>query len=265
MNETRPAAVAGLFYPADPAELGRRVDGLLEAAGPAPGQAPSALVAPHAGLPFSGALAARAFASVASVAARIRRVVVLGPSHRVPVAGMALPSANRFATPLGEVALDTEALERIAGYPEVHVFDAAHAREHGIEVELPFLQRLLPDFELVPVVVGDCPPAAVAEVIEALWGGPETLVVVSSDLSHFHPDAEARRMDAATAEAVERLDPAAIGFEQACGRVPLQGLLQVARRRGLRVERLGMATSADAGGPADRVVGYGAWRLGEAA
>ena len=258
MQETRPAAVAGIFYPAEPGELRQTVERLLQEAGEPRHTDPKALVVPHAGYAYSGSLAARAYRGLVDPH-RIRRVVILGPAHRVPVLGMALPSVNRFATPLGEVALDREAMERIRELPEVKTFDAAHAMEHALEVHLPFLQVLLDDFEIVPLVVGDTGTSEVVEVLDRLWGGPETLVVVSSDLSHFHPEQEARALDGATAEAIEACRSADIDTEQACGRVPLRGLLEVARRRGMTVERLGLCNSADAAGPRDHVVGYGAW------
>jgi AmmeMemoRadiSam system protein B len=260
MSALRPPAVAGVFYPADAGELAEAVNGYLDAVadGP-PGPPPKALIAPHAGYVYSGPVAASAYRRVRPLAKRIRRVVLLGPSHRVPLYGLAASSAEGFATPLGTVPLDRPALERIGRLPQVQVRDTAHAQEHSLEVQIPFLQCVLSEFTLVPLVAGDATPEDVAEVLEALWGGVETLVVVSSDLSHYHPYAQARELDAATSRAIEELRADEIGFEAACGRVPVCGLLVAAERRGLRVETLDVRNSGDTAGPRDEVVGYGAY------
>jgi hypothetical protein len=253
--------VAGLFYPENPAELTAAVDACLRgAAPPRPGApAPKALVVPHAGYVYSGPVAASAYARLLPHAGAIRRVVLLGPAHRVFVRGLAAPCADAFATPLGVVPIDRAAVEAVAALAQVEVSDAPHAGEHSLEVQLPFLQRVLRDFTLAPVAVGEASDAEVAEVIERLWGGPETLVLVSSDLSHYHDYSAARRLDAATCAAIEALAPGALGPDSACGRVPLGGLLRVARVRGLRVETLDLRSSGDTAGGRDRVVGYGAW------
>jgi hypothetical protein len=259
-GRSRPAAVAGYFYPAEPAQLEATLAAMLAEAGPA-GAAPKALIAPHAGYIYSGPVAARAYAMLAGARDRIRRVVLLGPAHRVYVRGLALPSVQRFETPLGSIALDIEAMQRLRSLPQVKVSDAPHAAEHSLEVHLPFLQYLLDDFTLVPLVVGDASPEEVAGVLEALWGGAETLVVISTDLSHYHDYETARRLDAATSAAIEKLDLEAIGSEQACGCMPLRGLLQLCRQSGLRLRRLDLRNSGDTAGPRDRVVGYGAWAV----
>jgi AmmeMemoRadiSam system protein B len=235
------------------------VQGYLRDAQARAGAAPKALVAPHAGYVYSGPIAGSAYAALAAARGEIRTVVLLGPAHRVALRGLGAPSAHAFETPLGSVAVDREALARVAGLPQVVTSDAAHALEHSLEVQLPFLQELLGDFSLVPLVVGDATPQEVAEVLELLWGGPETLVVVSSDLSHYHDFETARRMDAAASRAIEALDPDSLGPEQACGRIPVQGLLLVARRRGLRARALDVRNSGDTAGPRDAVVGYGAY------
>ena len=246
MQRVRRPAVAGTFYPADPREL-RELVGcqLADAAEPAPDEAPpKALIAPHAGYVYSGPIAATAYRRLGPVAPRIERVVLLGPSHRVFVEGLAAPSVDAFATPLGEIPID---------------LDAAHAQEHSLEVHLPFLQAVLPAFSLVPLSVGDATAEEVDEVLEALWGGPETLIVVSSDLSHYYPYETARRMDAATSEAIEALRPEGLDEESACGRVPVRGLLVAARRKGLRARTLDLRNSGDTAGPRGEVVGYGAY------
>jgi len=255
---TRPAAVAGTFYPASSAELRRQVDELLDAPPAAvAGSAPKALIAPHAGYVYSGPIAASAYAQVSPHRDRIRRVVLLGPVHRVPVRGLALPGVQRFATPLGEVGLDAQAIASLRGLPQVIESPLAHAAEHSLEVHLPFLQRLLGDFLLVPLAVGDATAEEVAEVLERLWGGDETLIVVSSDLSHYLPYDTARRTDRATVDRLLSLD-VRLDHEQACGATPINGLLLAARRKGLKAELLDLRNSGDTAGDRRRVVGYAA-------
>jgi AmmeMemoRadiSam system protein B len=253
--------VAGLFYPGDRDELEAAVEAYLAAA-TADGRAlPKAVIVPHAGFVYSGPVAATAYALLALLRDRVRRVVLFGPAHRVAFRGLATSSADAFETPLGSVALDREGVERALALPQVKALDAAHRAEHSLEVQLPFLQRVLPDFRLVPLVVGDATPAEVAEVMEALWGGDETLIVVSSDLSHYLPYADARALDRETSRAIEALLPEEIGHDQACGRLPVQGLLLAARRHGLRARTLDLRSSGDTAGPRDAVVGYGAYAL----
>jgi len=265
MDAIRPPAVAGTFYPADGARLRAAVEGCLGAARDAhAGRAPKALIAPHAGYVYSGPVAGRAFAALGAGAARIRRVVVIGPAHYIPVCGLAQSTAAAFRTPLGEVPLDEAALASLRALPQVAPGDAPHAPEHGIEVELPFLQILLGDFALVPLVVGEAAPEEVAEVLERLWGGPETLLVISSDLSHYEAYARARAHDAATALAIEGLDGAALGPADACGWLAVAGLLHQAKRRGLAARRLDLRSSGDTAGSRDAVVGYGAWAFEDA-
>lgn len=254
----RPPAVAGMFYPADPEHLRTTVAALLADA-PTPAAAPpKALIAPHAGYVYSGAVAAAAFATLRA-ARGIARVVVIGPAHYVSVDGIALPTAAAFETPLGRVPVDRQALAAIADLPSVGRSDAAHAPEHALEVELPFLQAVLGSFAVVPLLVGDAMGAQVAEILRRLWGGAETLVVVSSDLSHYYDDAAARRRDAATAAAIERGDWERLGPNDACGYLPIAGLLVEARERGLKARRLALRNSGDVSGDRTRVVGYGAW------
>jgi hypothetical protein len=261
MEKVRPPAVAGSFYPGVRAALEAAVQGFLgdARAGAEGAEVPKALIAPHAGYVYSGAVAASAYARIAAARGVIERVVLLGPAHRVRVSGLAAPQADAFSTPLGDVRLDRAALDGILDLPQVSVFDAAHAPEHSLEVHLPFLQIALGDFALVPLVVGDARPEEVAEVLERLWGGEETLVVISSDLSHFHGYTTAQRMDEETSRAIEALEPECIGTEQACGRIPVQGLLVAARRRGLRARAIDVRNSGDTAGPRDSVVGYGSY------
>ncbi len=260
MLQIRPPAVAGLFYPEHPEPLRRQIESLLGAAGPAGGGRPRALVVPHAGYVYSGPIAASAYRLVQGLRGEITRVVLLGPAHRVAFKGVAASAMSHFATPLGQVEIDHDALQASPRLPQLRVFEAAHRDEHSLEVQLPFLQILLgPDFRLLPLLVGDADGKTVLEVVEALWGGPETLILVSSDLSHYHDYRSAQRLDSATSRAIERLDPSAIGAEQACGRNPLRGLLLAARRHGLRATTLDLRNSGDTAGNRDRVVGYGAY------
>ena len=261
MASTRPPAVAGMFYPDDRQSLHTLVSDLLDGA-PAGGPSPKAIIAPHAGYIYSGPVAASVYRRLTAARERIRRVVLVGPSHRVAFRGIAIPSVTAFATPLGEIPLDRSALDELATLPFVHRLDQPHALEHSLEVQLPFLQEVLADFALAPLVVGDAEPAQVAAALELLWGGDETLIVISSDLSHYHDYATAQRMDQATSHAIETLRPDEIAYEDACGRLPVSGLLLAARRHGLKAETVDLRNSGDTAGPRDRVVGYGAYALG---
>lgn len=264
MPAVRPPAVAGSFYPAEPVRLRAMIDAFLAAAkGRAPDRPAKAIIAPHAGYVYSGPIAGSAFAALGPGRAAVRRVVVIGPAHFVPIRGLAAPVAEAFRTPLGEVPVDVEAVAALADLPQVAASDRPHRPEHALEVELPFLQVLLGDFALVPLVVGDARPAEVAEVLERLWNGPETLIVISSDLSHYHDAATARRLDEGTAAMIERLDARDLGPERACGFLPIAGLLVASRRRGLAATRRDLRNSGDTAGPKDQVVGYGAWAFHE--
>lgn len=258
---TRPAAVAGVFYPASPKVLRTSVREYLDEAGPAsraaPGPMPKVLIVPHAGYIYSGSTAAHGYAALREGAGRIRRVVLIGPAHRAAVRGVAVPSVDRFETPVGSVELDRSTTDALASVPHVVVSDRAHADEHALEVQLPFLQAILGDFSLVPLVVGDASSEEVSTVLERVWGGPETLIVVSSDLSHYLPYEMARRVDAATLGQVLELGPE-LDHQQACGATPINAVMRVARRRGLRPRLLAACNSGDTAGDRDRVVGYAA-------
>ena len=260
MQSTRQPAVAGMFYPAERRSLHDMVRSLLDAARPSQ-NTPKALIAPHAGYVYSGPIAASAYASLANVRDKITRVVLLGPAHRVGFPGLAVSSATAFVTPLGEIPIDAEAQKTLLALPFVRELDEAHAFEHSLEVQLPFLQESLNAFSLVPVVVGSATPEEVREVLDLLWGGDETLIVVSSDLSHYHDYDTARSMDAATSEAIEALCPQDIDYESACGRLPVTGLLLAARERGLTARTVDLRNSGDTAGSKDQVVGYGAYIL----
>ncbi len=268
MTVIRKPAVSGTFYPAQRDVLERQLTLFLSEAGNTPptGDAlPKAIIGPHAGYVYSGPVAARAYARLAAARGKISRVVLIGPSHHLAFRGLAVDLSDAWETPSGTVQLDTEAIARLRQLPLVGQLDAAHQREHALEVHVPFLQHVLGEFRLVPIVAGDAPPEAVAALFDAVWGGPETLIVVSTDLSHYLDYAACRSLDARTAEAIERFDDSVIGSTEACGQVPTRGLLRVARRRGMAIERLDLRNSGDTAGPRDRVVGYGAWALYEPA
>lgn len=260
----RPAAVAGMFYPRDPRELAAEVTELLGGVAALEPRLdyPKAIIVPHAGYIYSGAVAAAAFDALTPGRGRIRRVVILGPVHRVPVRGLALPGSAAFDTPLGRVPVDAQALDRLGDLPQVVTSAAAHAQEHALEVQLPFLQRVLGAFSLVPFAVGDARPAEVAEVLERLWGGRETVFVLSTDLSHYHAYDEAKRIDGATVARIAALQ-GDLDHEQACGATPLNGLLRAAQRHALRIELLAACNSGDSAGGRARVVGYSAFALYE--
>jgi len=264
MTVSRAAAVAGSFYPANPEQLRAAVRRELTRSRAERGQSaswPKALIVPHAGYPYSGPVAASAYALLKPARNAIERVVLLGPSHQVAFHGLALPTHTSFDTPLGSIPVDQRLRERLLALRFVSARDDAHHWEHSLEVQLPFLQEVLDQFTLVPVVVGHASPEDVAEALELCWGGDETLIVVSSDLSHYFDYDTAKRMDEATALAIESLRPERIQPGDACGRIPVQGLLLAARHHALEVHRLDLRNSGDTAGPRDEVVGYGAWAL----
>jgi AmmeMemoRadiSam system protein B len=255
----RQPAVAGQFYPEDPVELKMEVNRFLAAAKTGAGQIPKAIIAPHAGYPYSGPVAGSAYACLARGRGRLRHVVLLGPSHFVGFDGLAASSATVFQSPLGPVPVDEEALARIRALPQVKTLDAAHQDEHSLEVHLPFLQIALGDFKLVPLVVGDATPEDVGGVLNELWDGDETGIVISSDLSHYHDYQTAQQTDRETARIIESLNWRDLGGDRACGCRPICGLLSAAKERGLRCCTVDLRNSGDTAGRRDRVVGYGAF------
>jgi AmmeMemoRadiSam system protein B len=258
----RPPAVAGLFYPDEPAELRDAVSDYLAQAPAVAGESPKALIVPHAGYIYSGGIAAAAYSQLAHRRSQIRRVVLIGPSHRVYLQGMAVPTAEAFQTPLGVVPIDRELKARVLAHSQVVEAGEPHANEHCLEVQLPFLQMLLDEFTLLPVALGSASPAAVASMLAEVWGGDETLVLVSSDLSHYLPYDAARRLDSATIDAILRYDTHLTG-EQACGCIGINGLSHLARQRDLSIAEIARCNSGDTAGDRIRVVGYGAFRLDE--
>lgn len=262
MNTRRPA-VTGSFYPDDELSIHAMLDEqLAEARAEIPNAPrPKALIVPHAGWIYSGPIAARAYVLLEPLREVIDRVVLLGPSHFVPFEGVALPSSDAFATPLGEIMIDRTAMERIEDLDLVTIWDRPHTKEHSLEVQLPFLQRILGSFELIPIAVGDATAAQVGEVIDRLWGDDRTLILISSDLSHYENYERAREIDEATAAAIDSLSRTHISPEEACGCRPINGMIHAATARRLSCTRLDLRNSGDTAGPKDRVVGYGAWSL----
>lgn len=271
--DTRPPAVAGIFYAGSASDLAAEVNAMLSAVDTCSRpdaesgvgiSHPKAVIAPHAGYVYSGPIAASVYAQLAPVASCIHRVVLLGPTHRVGVNGLALPSVAYFSTPLGRIEIDQEAVASLSNLPQVVIADAPHAQEHSLEVQLPFLQSVLPSFRLLPLAVGHTSPEAVAQVLERLWGGSETLIVVSSDLSHYLQYDDAREIDGLTAKRILAFDPS-ISHDEACGATAVNGLLLAARRHHLRPGLIDLRNSGDTAGERNRVVGYGGFAFTEAA
>ncbi len=254
----RQPAVAGSFYPANPQQLQVMLDQYLHDA-ETNAKAPKAIIAPHAGYIYSGSIAASAYARLKNVHDVIKRVVIIGPSHRVAFKGLAVSQADVFITPLGRIPVDTLAVQAIVQLPFVDYIEQAHSHEHSLEVQLPFLQTVLDDFSIVPIVAGDASPEQVSQVLELLWGGNETLIVISSDLSHYHDYATAQQLDQATSKVIEKLQYERLSFESACGRVPVSGLLKLAKDNSLAVKNIDLRNSGDTAGDKQRVVGYGAY------
>jgi AmmeMemoRadiSam system protein B/AmmeMemoRadiSam system protein A len=265
-DNIRPPAIAGTFYPSNPAELEATVQYFLDEANRVFGQpinVPKAIIVPHAGYIYSGLTAAAAFSRLHPARKAIKRVIILGPCHRVAVNGMALPSTDIFQTPLGDVPLDIDAIKKINDLDFITIFNETHVDDHSIEIHLPFLQKILAEFKLVPIIVGETDPGKVAEVLEILWGGPETLIIISSDLSHYLGYDQAKIIDNDTRKAVEQMDLKALGKDQACGRYSIMGLLTLAKAKGLSVGTADIRNSGDTAGTKDRVVGYGSWYFDE--
>ncbi len=262
-SSVRMPAVAGSFYPHDAQELRRAVRQFLdEKPVVGPSRLPKALIVPHAGYMYSGTVAGCGYRLLAVPGGIVRHVVLVGPSHRVPMRGLAVPSHDFFATPLGDVPIDQAGRQRLRELGLAGIADAPHAGEHSLEVQVPFLQSVLHDFDLLPLAIGLAPPAQVARALEAVWNGPETLVVVSSDLSHYHASTEARHLDEQASRSILELR-SDLSDEQACGARAINGLMEVARLKGLRVELLDLRNSGDTAGDRSRVVGYGSYAFYE--
>jgi AmmeMemoRadiSam system protein B len=259
----RSPAVAGRFYPTDPNKLRQMVDAFMNGAELRARGTYKAVIAPHAGYLYSGPIAASSFIHFANDRDTIKRIILFGPSHHFWFEGIALSHAEAFATPFGLIPVDQGAVNQIRELPQVQFEERAHTNEHSLEVELPFLQQTLGEFTVVPLVVGDAADEEMAEVIDQLWGGEETRIVISSDLSHYHDYDMARELDRRTAEAVEQFEPKKIDGGHACGHVPIRGLLHAARARKLRAKAIDLRNSGDTAGPRDQVVGYGAFVFGE--
>lgn len=264
MGNIRLPAVAGLFYPADPDILNDTIErDLSQISSISVTSSPKVLIVPHAGYIYSGPIAASAFALLKQSRHLIKRVVIIGPSHRVGFNGVAISSADYFDMPFGRIAIDKVAQEKLLDIVGVHKFDEAHIAEHSLEVQLPFLQYILDDFSIVPIVAGDASPELVAEIIKTLWGGPETLFVISSDLSHYHDYQTAQQLDQSTSQAILDLDVNTIDSQHACGCVGIRGLLTFAQHHPLKASILDLRNSGDTAGSKDKVVGYGAYSFCE--
>lgn len=265
MHTIRNPAVAGAFYPGNRDVLANDINALLDSVMPNIGHMPpKAIIVPHAGYIYSGQIAAIAYKRLAAIRSKIKRVVLLGPVHRVSVRGLALPGVDSFATPLGEVELDQDAIALLMGLKQVVVSPSAHAQEHSLEVQLPFLQTVLDDFKLVPLAVGDATPTEVAEVLEVLWGGTETIIVVSSDLSHYLPYDLAQSVDLLTVQNIIGMKEI-ITHQQACGGTPVNGLILAAKKHHLHPRLLDLCNSGDTSGDKNRVVGYASFIFTEEA
>ena len=259
----RPPAVAGTFYPEDSAILAETLRRLLNSArfrGSA-GSVPKAIIVPHAGYVYSGPVAASAYARMVTARGRVQRVVILGPAHTVALEDIAASGADAFSTPLGVLEVNSASRDAVIGDGLVSVFDLAHLAEHSLEVQLPFIQFVLGPVKVLPLLIGTVSTAAVAQLLSRVWGGPETLVVVSTDLSHYHDRETARRLDNRTAAAIIARDPDGVSPADACGVYALRGLLSLAARREMKIEQLDLRTSADTAGDLTRVVGYGSFAL----
>jgi len=260
MQNTRPAAVAGLFYPALPSVLAEMVNNdLAQASTPNQFILPKALIVPHAGYIYSGPIAASAYRYLSPISHIIKRVIIIGPSHRVGFKGVALSSADYFETPLGDIPIDNVAQSKLTDIAGVEIMDLAHAAEHSLEVQLPFLQQALDSFSIVPIVTGDASPQLIENVIAALWGGPETLFIISSDLSHYHDYQTAQQLDKSTSQAVIDLNYHNVHSYNACGYVSIRGLLKFAHKHPLKPSIIDLRNSGDTAGSKDSVVGYGAY------
>jgi len=259
MNIIRQPAVAGMFYPADKQSLKDDIQQYLDQVTIELKIRPKAIVVPHAGYIYSGPIAATAFKQIIPYKDKIKRVVLFGPSHRVAFTGLAVPESDVFKTPLGNIQVDQKGIQLLSDLPQVIVSDQAHREEHSLEVELPFLQEILDEFTIIPLVVGDAERHEVAEVINRLWGDEHTLIVISTDLSHYHDYNEAKQLDRATSDAIVNLKPDLIGYEDACGRNGLKGMMTVAEEKNLSIEILDLRNSGDTAGDKGRVVGYGAY------
>jgi MEMO1 family protein len=264
IKQIRPSAVSGMFYPGDPDTLEDQISGFIHEKPNKTTGLPKAIIVPHAGTVYSGSIAAAAYRTLLQYRHLIRKVILLGPAHRVYVHGLALPTVDQFQTPLGEINLDTKTIQNlVSDFPQISFSDQAHAEEHSLEVQLPFLQEVLASFRLIPFVVGEARQQEVADVIEHLWGGDECLIVISTDLSHFHSYDKAVRLDTIAARQIESFQGEQLGDHSACGRIPLRGLLHLAQQKGMSIKRFDLRNSGDTSGRKDQVVGYGAWGLFE--
>jgi len=259
----RPATVAGSFYPENPDYLHSEVRRYLDAAPVPSGRPPKAIIVPHAGYVYSAPVAAQGYKALSQAKGVVTRVVLMGPTHKVAVPGFALSGAEVFDMPLAPISVDVDAVDKLAEREDAQVMDLAHAQEHSLEVQLPFIYEALGDVDIVPVLAGDCSFDQVADVLDELWGGDETAIVVSSDLSHYLSYDDCVTLDTVTTHAIETFSPEKINRPQACGRLPIGGLLKCAQQRSMKVKTLDVKNSGDTAGPRGQVVGYGSWTFAE--
>ncbi len=259
MEFVRTTAVAGAFYPSEPEILSKDIQRYIEETPSVSLPVPKAIIVPHAGYEYSAGVAASAYKLLKSGRKSIKKVVILAPSHKIGFNGMALTKASAYETPLGNVEIDKEMNEQLLALPLVDYLEEAHKSEHSLEVQLPFLKEALDDFKLIPVITGNASPTDVETLLETVWGKKDTLIVISTDLSHYLPYNEACILDNKTKTAIENLDIDSIEQEQACGYVPLKGMLTIAKAKKMQVETLEVKNSGDTSGSKNRVVGYGAW------
>ncbi|MFA5985491.1 MAG: AmmeMemoRadiSam system protein B [Methylococcaceae bacterium] len=254
----RQPAVAGMFYPANPGQLHQMLDQYLTDA-ETNAKVPKAIIVPHAGYTFSGAVAASAYARLKKANDLITRVVLIGPSHCLAFKGLAVTRAQTFSTPLGNISVDQKAISQLVKLPYVEFIEEAHAHEHSLEVQLPFLQEMLDNFDIIPIIAGEVSAHEICHILELLWGGEETLIVVSSDLSHYLDYASAKQMDAETSLAIVALADEKLAADSACGKTPVCGLIKYAQEQALAIQCIDLRNSGDTAGDKNRVVGYGAY------
>ncbi len=263
MNIVRTPAVSGSFYPEEAEALQKMLKTFMQQTLVSIVPVPKAVIVPHAGYIYSGLSAAHLYTQLIPARQTIKKVVLMGPSHHVSFKGIAGTHMTHFATPLGNIAVDQSALYEISTLAQISIIEQAHAQEHSLEVQLPFLQEILEDFSIIPLVVGEASAEQVSLVLDKLWGGQETLIVISSDLSHYLDYKTAQVMDQQTTDAIENLRPEDIHYQHACGRVPINGLLHLARSKKMKVTTVDLRNSGDTAGSKNQVVGYGAYAFNE--
>ena len=261
MEKIKQADVAGMFYPGEEASLRQMVDGFIQKA-LSFDLRPRAIIAPHAGYIYSGSIAGTAYKTIAAVRDQIENVIIMSPAHRFYLRGIALHMADAFATPLGNIPVNIGIVKKIKQFSSVQWEERSFIQEHGLETHLPFIQRAFkPGIKIVPMIVGECQESEVAEILESVWEDPRNFVIISSDLSHFHSYADAKKLDRNTVDLIQNLDSQSLDTEFACGHYPICGLLNLARNRKLKIKALDIRSSGDTAGSKESVVGYGSFAV----